>query len=115
MWRALARKVRKKEEPLAPRRRLGGLRREQFVRINLPFPRGGNFRLSQLIAIPLQTSPRRKDDSHDMPLAAHRVTERVQPALRIVLHGVAVGEDDAARPHRGRDHSLADDAIAYCS
>ena len=65
-----------------------------------------------MIAVPLQASAGREHDAHHVPLAADGVAEGVHAALRIDLHLVAVGEDDAAGSHRGRDHARLDDAVA---
>ena len=67
---------------------------------------------AQRVAEPLQRAAGGERDAHHVPLAVHRVAERVQPALGIDLRRVAVDEHDAGRADRRREHALAHDAIA---
>ena len=80
--RPLAGEVGQEEQALAAGRHGFGLFRQQVVDFCLS-PLGlGHVGLAQRVAEPLQRAAGRKVHAHHVPLAAHRVAEGVDAALR---------------------------------
>ena len=105
MGRALARQIRKEEQPLAAGGRLGSCAGQQIIGVLPAACRRRAFRLPQAVAQPAEGAARGKHDPHQMPPSGDSMAEGVQTALCFGSKPVRMGEYHTRGSRRDGDDS----------